>query len=333
MVLSTPTIIGHRGACGYRPEHTQASYELAIELGADYIETDIVPTRDGVLICRHENELSRSTDISRRASFTSRRRRKQVDGIIQEGWFSEDFTFDEIQAIRACEPMAERDHQFDGRFGICSLAEVLALAERKRKETRGFRGLLIEIKHPTYFHRIGLDVERRLIEALEAAGCVGETAGVVVESFEVSILRRVRERTGVPIVQLLDEPAMQPADFLAVGDPRTYAQLVTPGGLAEIRTYAFGIGPGKRMIVPAHPLDSSADTRGETWLAEPTTLTDDAHAAGLEVHAWTFRKERAFLAGDYDGDALREYAHFRRLGLDGFITDFPDQAVTALRIA
>lgn len=304
-----PLVIAHRGASGYRPEHTLAAYELAIAMGADFIEPDLCITRDGVLIARHENELSRTTDVADRPEFQDRRTRKVVDGVELEGWFAEDFTLAEIKTLRARQRFPFRDASFDGRFEIATFEEALGLARRHGV------GVYPETKYPTYFRQLGLPLEERMVEALHAAGYQGREAPVFLQSFEVGNLRYLRTLTDLPLVQLLD------VDGRPWDDPRSYDDLATPKGLADIATYADGIGPHKRRIVPAGP-----DLR----LLPTTTLVEDAHSAGLAVHPWTMRSDGPFLAPDYEGDPEREVEQLLGLGVDGVFSDFPDLARRAV---
>jgi glycerophosphoryl diester phosphodiesterase len=312
-------VIAHRGASGYRPEHTLAAYELAIALGADFIEPDLVATGDGVLIARHENEISGTTDIAAHREFAGRRRTKVIDGAEVAGWFTEDFTLAEIKTLRARERLPFRCQEHNGRFEVPTFDEVLALVRLAGEKTGRTIGVYPETKRPSYFRGLRLPLEEPLLAALEAAGYRGRTAAVFVQSFEVANLEALRQRTDLPLIQLL-EAGGQPWDFRVAGDPRTYGDLATPAGLAEIATYADGIGPDKRMIVPRGP-DGS--------LAPPTSLVADAHAAGLRVHPWTFRADAAFLAAEYGGDGEREVRQFFQLGVDGLFSDFPDLAVRA----
>jgi glycerophosphoryl diester phosphodiesterase len=308
-----PIVIAHRGASGYRPEHTLASYELAIGMGADFIEPDLVATQDGVLIARHENEISETTDVASRPEFAARRTVKRIDGREVTGWFSEDLTLAEIKTLRARERLPFRDQSFNGRFEVPTFAEVLALARRKSLETGRTIGVYPETKHPSYFRSLGIPLEEPLLAELREAG----TTPAYIQSFEVENLKELRKVTDRPLIQLL-EAAGQPWDFTVAGDSRTYRDLAAPAGLAEIATYADGIGPDKRMIVPA-----GADGR----LLPPTPLVDDAHRAGLLVHPWTFRSDGTFLAAEYGGDPEREYEQFFALGVDGLFSDFSDTAV------
>ncbi|MFL6193253.1 MAG: glycerophosphodiester phosphodiesterase [Thermoanaerobaculia bacterium] len=317
----SPLVIAHRGASGYRPEHTLASYELAIEMGADFIEPDLVSTRDGFLIARHENDISETTDVADRPELASRRATKEVDGRRITGWFSEDFTFAEIKTLRAKERLPSRDQSFNGRFEVPSFAEVLDLARRASAEKGRTIGVYPETKKPTYFRALGLPLEEPLLEILSAAGYRGRDAAVYIQSFETGNLKELRKRTDLPLIQLL-EVSGRPRDFTIAGDQRTYRDLAAPAGLAEIAGYADGIGPNKRFIVPQ-------DETGR--LLPPTTLVDDAHRAGLRVHPWTFRSDDPFLAPEYGGDPAREYRRFFELGVDGLFSDFPDAAVRARR--
>jgi glycerophosphoryl diester phosphodiesterase len=300
-----PLVIAHRGASGYRPEHTLAAYELAIEMGADFIEPDLVITRDGVLVARHENDITGTTDVIDRPEFRDRRRTKWVDGREVTGWFIEDFTLSEIKSLRARERLELRDRQFNGMFEIPTFEEILELARRRNV------GVYPETKFPTYFRSIGLPLEEPMVEVLHAAGFRGRDAAVFLQSFETGNLKLLKTMTDLPRIQLLDDGG-QPWDLA-----RSYHEMATPEGLAEIAAYADGIGPNKRLIVPAGP-----DGR----LRPPTSLVEDAHRAGLLVHPWTFRSDPVFLAPDYEGDAAREVEQFVELGVDGLFCDFPDVA-------
>ncbi|HEY9600673.1 MAG TPA: glycerophosphodiester phosphodiesterase [Allocoleopsis sp.] len=313
-----PLIIGHRGACGYRPEHTLASYELAIEMGADYIEPDVVSTKDGILVVRHENNISETTDVSNRTEFANRKTTKLIDGKAVTGWFTEDFTLEEIKTLRAKERLPFRNHSFDGQFEIPTLQEVIELAKRKSAETGRTIGIYPETKHPSYSQSINLALELPLVALLKADGLTNQNDPVFIQSFEVENLKRLRQMTDLPLVQLLGEGDKQPYDFVVKGDSRTYADLTAPKELAKISEYADGIGPYKHLIVPVG-LDKK--------LQSATALIDDAHATDLVVHAWTFRNEEQYLAPDYNGNPQAEYEQFFQLGIDGVFTDFPDRAV------
>ncbi len=324
-----PIVIGHRGASGYRPEHTLAAYRLAIAQGADYVEPDLVSTADGVLVARHENEISGTTDVADHPEFADRRTTKVIDGVELTGWFTEDFTLAELKTLRAVEriPDIRPDNTaFNGMFEIPTLQEIIDLVKSADRPV----GIYPETKHPTYFDSIGLSLEEPLVETLHANGYRGEDALVFVQSFETANLRELNTMTDLPLVQLIGGSGA-PADLVAAGDPRTYADLVTPAGLAEIATYADGIGPDKSRIVPRDAFNR---------LLEATTLVADAHAEGLVVHPYTFRRENVFLPADFQlgdpsdgdfprlpGDLAAELRLFFRLGVDGVFTDNPDIAV------
>jgi glycerophosphoryl diester phosphodiesterase len=315
----TPLIIAHRGASGYRPEHTLASYELAIQMGADFIEPDLVSTKDRFLIVRHENEISETTNVADHPEFASRKATKWIDGREITGWFTEGFTLAEIKTLRAKERLPFRSQAYNGQFEVPTFPEVIALAKRKSAETGRGIGIYPETKHPTYFRSIGLPLEEPLLALLQENGYRGRTAPVYIQSFEVGNLKRLREVTDLPLIQLMEAEG-RPWDFTVAGDPRTYRDLTAPKSLAEIAAYADGIGPDKRMIVPEGP---------DKHLLSPTSLVKDAHAAGLLVHPWTFRSDGTFLAPEHKGDPGKEYDQFFSLGVDGLFSDFSDTAVRA----
>jgi len=323
MLLTTnkpPLVIGHRGASGYRPEHTIAAYELAIQMGADYIEPDIVSTKDGILIARHENDISETTDVANRPEFSNRKTTKKIDGKDVNAWFTEDFTLAEIKTLRAKERLPFRNHSFDGRFEIPTLQEVIDLAKRKSVQIGRTVGIYPETKYPTYFQSINLPLEKPLVSILETNGYTSKNDPVFIQSFEVENLKQLDKMTDLPLIQLLDEANKQPYDFVVKGDSRTYGDLTSPKELAKIAEYTDGLGPYKRLIVPA----------GEDKRLKPaTSLINDAHAVGLRVHTWTFRNEDQYLAPDYNGNSQAEYEQFFKLGIDGVFSDFPDTAVTA----
>lgn len=334
-----PLIIGHRGACGYRPEHTLASYDLAIQMGADYIEPDVVSTQDGILIVRHENNISETTDVSNRIEFASRKSTKTIDGQEVTGWFTEDFTLAEIKALRAKERLSFRNHSFDGHFEIPTLQEVIDLAKQKSAQIGRTIGIYPETKHPTYFDSIGLSLEEPLVATLRANRLDSAYAAVFIQSFETANLKELNQLIEVPLVQLFGDADTQPYDFVASGDARTYSDLTSPEELSNIAAYADGIGPSKRLIIPAETVDENGDGQpddlngdgeisdADRRLQESTSLVDDAHAAGLLVHPYTFRNEDFFLAQDYNGEPQQEYEQFFKLGVDGLFSDNPDTAV------
>ena len=293
-----PLIIGHRGASGHRPEHTIESYRLAAEMGADFIEPDLVSTKDGVLIARHENEIGGTTDAADR--FPDRKTTKIIDGKPVIGWFSEDFTLAEIRTLRARERLAFRSHAYDGQFQIPTFDEVIVLAQEFGKRLGRPVGIYPETKHPTYFRGIGLPLEERLLASLDAHGWNTRDAPVFIQSFESGNLRDLRTKTHVRLIQLGATAAM-----------------FDDAGLKAIASYADGIGAEKSLVMPV-----GADAA--------TDLVTRAHAAGLLVHVWTLRADQEFLPAAYAGKPEAEFERFRDLGVDGIFTDFPDIGVRAL---
>jgi glycerophosphoryl diester phosphodiesterase len=316
---AAPTIIAHRGASGERPEHTLASYALAIEQGADFIEPDLVSTRDHVLVARHENEISGTTDVADHPEFAARRTTKTIDGRSITGWFTEDFTLAELKTLRARERLPKlrpTNTAYDDQFEIPTFAEIIALAQAAPRRV----GLYPETKHPGYFAAIGLPLEPPLLAALTAAGYGKHSDPIFIQSFEAGNLRALRQQTDLPLIQLI-ESGMSP-------DGVSYDVMLTPAGLRAVATYADGIGPNKDRVVPR-------DAAGK--LLPPTTLVADAHAAGLMVHPWTFRSENYFLPADFrspggpaaPGNAAAEYRLFYALGVDGVFSDYPAAALAA----
>jgi glycerophosphoryl diester phosphodiesterase len=351
---SKPLVVGHRGASGYLPEHTFEAYKRAIEQGADFIEPDLVATKDGELIARHEPNITSTTDIADRAEFATRKTTKIVDGVSETGWFASDFTLAEIKTIRAKQAFSERDQSFNGRYQIPTLKEVLDLAKTESTRLNRNVGVYPETKHPTFHVGINLPLEDRLLQVLAGYGYTSKTSPVIIQSFEVSNLKYLRTKTQVRIVQLIDAddvdkngkitlaaPYDKPYDFAVAGDPRTFVDMVTPTGLAEIKKYADGIGPWKPYLLAGKFTDAnndgkSDDLNGDSVIDErdrtliaPTNVVKDAHAAGLFVHAYTFRNEARRLASDFKGDPKAEYKRFYELGVDGLFSDFPDTAVDA----
>jgi glycerophosphoryl diester phosphodiesterase len=313
-----PIVVAHRGASGSRPEHTLAAYDLAIEQGADFIEPDLVPTKDDVLVARHENEISETTDVAGHPEFADRKTTKTIDGKRLTGWFTEDFTLAELKTLRARErlPQLRRGNAaFDGQFAIPTLAEIIAFAKAHHV------GIYPETKHPTYFAQIGHPTDQLLVDQLAAAGWRDASAPVFIQSFEVDNLKRIHARTGIRLIQLVAGEGA-PAD----GAAPSYAAMLTPAGLTAIAAYAYGIGPDKAQL----------------WNgAVPTTLVADAHAAGVRVHPWTYRVENVFLperfrrgdAKDAHGDVAGEIAAALAQGIDGFFTDYPLIGVEARHAA
>ena len=325
-----PLVIAHRGVPGLRLEHTRPSYDLAIDDGADYIEPDVVASRDGHLVVRHENEIGGTTDVADHPEFADRRTTKIVDGSTKDGWFTEDFTLAELKTLRAKERIPDVRPGNVGLAGseqILTFDEVVAIAEEGFVRRGRPVGVYVETKHPTYFAGIGLDLNDLLIDALDRLGLNHEDAPVIVQSFESANLQDFRRRSPLFLVQLTS-PNGAPADFVATGDARTYADLMTSEGLAEVATYAEAIGPHKSLVI-------SLDDAGN--LGEPTGLVERAHAAELDVHIWTMRDENAFLPVNLRlsseksayGDMLPEYLAYFDAGIDGMFSDFTRTAVRA----
>jgi glycerophosphoryl diester phosphodiesterase len=315
--LVEPILIGHRGASGYRPEHTLAAYRLAIAQGADYIEPDLVSTKDGVLVARHENEISGTTDVADHPEFADRRTTKVIDGRPVTGWFTEDFTYRELRTLRAKErlPQVRPDNTaYDGQERIPTLDQVIKLARRAGV------GIYPETKHPSYFDSIGLSLEEPLVAALEKRKLDDADDPVVIQSFEVTNLRELDTMVDVPLAQLVDA-AGGPADLPGT----TYASMLTPAGLRTIATYADGVGANKFVVLP----------RGATT---PTAVVADAHAAGLIVHVWTLRLENQFMDARFTtgtdpnapGDLAAEARAFLDAGVDGIFSDHPDVVADVL---
>jgi glycerophosphoryl diester phosphodiesterase len=326
-----PIVIGHRGAAGYRPEHTLASYELAARLGADFLEPDLVATKDGVLVCRHEPEIGGTTDVASHPEFASRKVTKKLDGIEVTGWFTEDFTLAELKTLRAVERLPQiRQHNtlFNGRYEILTFQEMLDFRARLSQELGRTLGVYPETKHPTFFQQAGLALEPRLLAILRRNGLNQRDAPVFVQSLEVTNLTQLREAgLWTRTVQLLSAEGA-PFDTVAAGSGPTYADLSTPDGLRGIARYAQGIGPDKLQVIPR---------KADGTLDSPTTLVTDAHHAGLVVHPYTFRAENNFLPVDYQtttvptdyGRAIDEQIIYLRAGLDGLFTDQADIGVIA----
>jgi glycerophosphoryl diester phosphodiesterase len=324
-----PLVIGHRGAPAYRPEHTIGSYTLAIEMGADFIEPDLVPTKDHQLVARHENDIGGTTDVADHPEFAPRRTSKTVDDVPHPNtWFTEDFTLAELKTLRAIERLPDvrpANTALNGVYQIPTFQEVIDLAK-----AHGV-GIYPETKHPSYFDKLGLSLEEPLLATLRANGLDHRGAKVFIQSFEVGNLKELRGKTRLSLIQLIDAIG-KPADFVLSGDPRTYTDLLTAQGLSEIATYADGIGPSKERLVPGN-------VAGGT-LGQPTDVIRDAHRNGLLVHPFTFRPENNFLAADFRagntaspeflrarGDQPAELELYYRLGVDGLFADNSDTAV------
>ena len=316
-------VIAHRGASGERPEHTLAAYERAIDQGADYIEPDLVATKDLVLVARHENELSDTTDVAAREEFADRKRSKTIDGRLTTGWFAEDFTLAELRTLRARERMPAlrpANARYDGLYSIPTFAEIVQLVRAKEIETGRRIGLYPELKHPEYLlQNAGIDMVDLLVAALREADLDDADDLVFVQSFEPGPLRRLDAMIDVPLV-LLATPGRGPADMPGT----TYEDMLTPSGLADLATYADAVGADLLLVLGAE--------------GTPSTLVADAHRAGLKVHGWTLRKENAFLPSGLRhgggeaaaGDLAGMVALLRASGIDGVFTDDPGPVVRAL---
>ena len=351
-----PLVVAHRGASGYLPEETLEAYQKAIDLGADVIEPDLVSTKDGVLIARHDPNLAFSTDVANHPEFASRKRINwPVDGELQTGWFAHDFSLAEIKTLGAISTDAERPQQFNGLYKVVTFQEIVDLAKAQSSKLGRSVAVYPETKNPTYHRALGLPLEGKLIAIINAAGWNSKSAPIFVQSFEPSSLKEMRSKgLNVRMVQLIDAddydfktgtltyaaPFDKPYDWAKAGDPRLFSAMVTPAGLAEIKAYADGIGPWKPYIIPVKgTLDASGNPKdingdGKVNLNDassqgPTTLIADAHKAGLFVHAYTFRNEKRRLTADLNGDPKAEYLLYYRLGIDGLFSDFADTAIQA----
>lgn len=338
-----PIVIAHRGASGYRPEHTLAAYELAIDMGADFIEPDLVLSKDGVFVARHENALAvvdltsgaiteATSNVHELAQFASRRTTKAVDGKAITGWFTEDFTLAELKTLRARERIPKErpaNTAHDDKYPIPTFQEVIDLAKAKSAALGRTIGVYPETKHPSYHTSVGLPMEEALLKILAANDWNRADAPVYIQSFEVANLRYLKSATKVRLVQLLGASG-KPWDFQVNADPRSYADLATPSGLKEIATYAHGVGPNKSLVIGRNK---------DGTLSTPTSFVRDAHAAGLVVHPWTFRSENAFLPMEHRrgskpaerGDGEAEISIFLGTGIDGFFTDQADVGVAAVK--
>ena len=348
-----PIVIGHRGASGELPEHTIEAYRLAILRGADFIEPDLVSTKDGVLIARHEPNLINTTDVASRAEFASRKKTVLVDGAAEEGFFASDFTLAEIKTLRAVMPQGFRDQVYNGLLQVPTLGEIIDLVKEVEVQTGKKIGIYPETKHPTYHDNLGLSLEEKLIDTLKVKGFT-DPKRIFIQSFEVSNLKDLNNTimpaagVNLPLVQLLDaydvandgtllyqDVNARPYDFVGKGDTRTYGDLLTPAGLKEIAAYADGIGPWKRQIISVKTVDNNNDGKpddlnndgvindADKVTLAPTSLVSDAHKEGLVVHPYTFRNESRSLASNYNNNPELEFRQFINLGVDGYFTDFP----------
>ncbi|MBS0390014.1 MAG: glycerophosphodiester phosphodiesterase [Proteobacteria bacterium] len=349
-----PIVVAHRGASGYLPEETMEAYVKAIELGADVIEPDLISTKDGVLIARHDPNLAYSTDVASHPEFASRKKTVQVDGETQTGWFASDFTLAEIKTLGGISTDAERPQQYNGLYKIVTFQEIIDAAKKYSVNGRVV-AVYPETKNPTYHRELGLPIEDKLIAMVKAAGWNSKDAPIYVQSFEPGSLKYMKAQgLNTRLIQLIDAddvdlatgkltyaaPYDRPYDWFKAGDKRLFSDMVTTAGLAEIKTYADGIGPWKPYIMSVKgQLDANGKVKdingdGKVNYADasslpPTTLIADAHKAGLMVHAYTFRNESRRIPADFKGDPKAEYKAFYRLGLDGVFSDFADTAIQA----
>ncbi|MFF0031006.1 glycerophosphodiester phosphodiesterase [Streptomyces avermitilis] len=330
--LPKPTVIGHRGASGYRPEHTFGSYELALDLGAHVVEAgDLVPTKDGHLVCRHEPEIGGTTDVSAHPEFADRKTTKTLDGVATTGWFTEDFTLAELKTLRAVERIPatrQRNTIYNGRWEIPTFEEVLRWQDEQTRKRGRQVWIYPETKHPTYFRKLGLGLEERVAKLLRKYGKDKKNSPVIIQSFEPSSIQRLNKLVGNPLAVLLSAANTRPWDFVEAGDPRTVADLVKPEGLEWIASYAQGIGPTLDLVIPK---DASGN------LTTPTTLVVDAHDAGLILHPYTMRNENTFLPTNFKkgtdanayGDVFGAFKAYFETGIDGVFSDNADTALLA----
>lgn len=353
-------VIGHRGTPGYLPEHTIGGYTNAIKMGADFIEPDLVVTKDGFLVVRHEPMLSGTTNVSEMPEFASKKTTKNIDGKQITDWFVSDFTLAEIKKLRAKQAFAERPQEFNNLYAIPTFEEVIALAKQKSKELGRTIGIYPETKHPSFHEALNLPITDKLLTALDVAGWNNSEAPVFVQSFEVSNLQYIRSKSTVKTIQLLGcyDVALNgdlifsvskgelisdgmPYDWYLKGDNRDFGFFITPEGLDFVKTYATGIGPWKPFIIPYTATDLNKDgiaddkngdgeiNEADKMALPPTSLINEAHKRGLQVHAYTFRNESHRLLSNYNNNPLLEYQAFYRLGLDGVFSDFTDTAIKA----
>lgn len=329
--LPVPSVVAHRGASGYRPEHTFGAYDLALDMGADIIEQDLVPTKDGHLVCRHENDITATTDVADHPEFAGRKITKSVDGVEYTGWFTEDFTLAELKTLRAIERIPEQRQQntlYDGRWDIPTFEEVIRWAREEGRKRGRDVWLHVETKHPTYFRGIGLGLEEPLVKLLRRYGLHKKSAPVFLQSFEPTSIQRLAEKVDTPGAVLLSAADSRPWDFVEADDPRTVADLITPKGLRWIAGFAHGIGPVLELVIP----------RAEDGtLGEPSSLVRDAHAHDLFVHPYTLRNENSFLPTDFQrgedpnayGDVFGALRAYYETGIDALFSDNPDTALLA----
>ncbi|XP_052737170.1 glycerophosphodiester phosphodiesterase, periplasmic-like [Bicyclus anynana] len=324
-----PTVVAHRGASGYVSEHTLGSYALAIDMGADYVEPDLVVTRDGHIIARHENQLGVSTDVAQRPEFASRRRTQRVSGNLVNGWFSEDFTLAEIKSLRSTEPIPlirKHNARMDGSLDIPTFQEIIDLVKALETVKNRTIGIYPELKYSSHFQRLGLPMERKVVDIFHKNGYIGKGAPAFIQSFEVDNLKMLKKITDLRLVQLFDERSKIPYDQSLLGNNITYGQMATPNGLANVAKYASAVGPSKSYIIPRDLFNN---------LGQPTSFVRDAHAVGLLVTPWTFRAENLYLPRRFQrgnnpndfGNLEGEIRAFINAGIDGFFIDHPEVLV------
>lgn len=325
-LAAKPIVIGHRGASGYLPEHTLEAYELAVRQGADYVEPDLVPTKDGKLVARHENNIAETTNVADFPQFARRKTTKIIDGRSVTGWFSEDFTLAELKTLRA-KGRNRASRHFDNRYELVTFDDILRSVRAWEKQMGRTIGVYPETKHPSYFRRLNLPLEEPMLASLERFGYRGPEAPVFIQSFEVGNLVKLKQQTPFRLVQLVDTEGA-PQDWVEAGNRRTYADMLRPDGLAEIAAYATAVSPHKSYLIRRNPDDTMGANTG---------LIEAAHQAGLQVHSWTFRAENQYLPGDLrrgsdpesEGNLTEEVSRFFQAGLDGVFSNHPDQAVVA----
>jgi glycerophosphoryl diester phosphodiesterase len=350
-------IVGHRGSPGYLPDHTLEGYTLAIQTGVDVIEPDLVSTKDGVLVCRHEPNIVATTNVADHLEFADRLKNVTLDGILTEGYWVSDFTLAEIKTLRAIQPLSERDQGYNGQFEIPTFDEVIALAQNMAVQVGRTVAIYPETKHPTYHKELGLPLEDKMLAALDAVGWNHADAPVFIQSFEQSNLKELKEKTNITLVQLIDgagsdpvtgevvfeAPSDRPYDWTVAGRTDYFGYLVTPEGLAEVATYASIVSPWKRYFLKATAAELDADgnvvdynndgkiSDADYFVHEYQKLIDDAHAAGLKVHTWTMRDEAYRLAANYSSDPVQEYFELFNMGVDGVFSDDCKTSVPALQ--
>jgi glycerophosphoryl diester phosphodiesterase len=354
-----PLVYGHRGAAGYMPDHTLEGYKKGIELGADYVEPDLVMTKDGILVCRHEPNIGGTTDVASHPEFATRKTTKMVDGVeVKDDWFVSDFTLEELKTLKARQPLpAERTTEFDGKFNVPTFEEMIQTVQAENTRLGKKVGIIPEIKHSTFHAGIfGLHkIEDETVRILNKYGYTKKDSPAIIQSFEVSNLIYLNSKTDVRLVQLIDgdgldkdgkmqfaAPSDRPYDWTAAGiTNKTYGDMLSKEGLAAIKLYADIIGPWKPYIISSKQVD--ADNNGQPddlnkdgmiderdrVLLPASDVVKNAHAVGLEVVPFTFRNEPRRLASDYKGDPKAEYKKFYDAGVDGLFTDFVDTAVAA----